>query len=256
VPVRGRVMDSNGAGVGRAALTLIGGDGRQLALSTSDAGGAYEIYAPPVDGTYTLIVSAESHSPAASAVTVRHPGHGMGILMDVLLAGNGSLAGTVTAAGDGSAVPGAVLTLIDARGIVADTRQSSADGSYAFSTLSDGVYTLAVSTGGHRSAARTVVVSDGEAAREDIELAPLARLTGVVITEADAGPVPGAHVTLLDATGDVVAVADTDEAGQYAFDGLLAGAYTAVASGSVPAVGTLRITGPGDTVRYDLKVKR
>ena len=256
VPVRGRVMDSDGAEVGRAALTLIGGDGRQLALSTSDADGAYEIYAPPVDGTYTLIVSAESHPPAASAVTVRHPGYGTGILMDVLLAGNGSLAGTVTAAGDGSAVPGAVLTLIDARGIVADARLSSADGSYAFGTLSDGVYTLAVSAGRHRSEARTVVVSGGEAAREDIELAPLARLTGVVITEADAGPVPGTRVTLLDTTGDVVAVADTDEAGRYAFDGLLAGDYTAVASGSVPAVGTLRITGPEDTVRYDLKVKQ
>lgn len=78
----------------------------------------------------------------------------------------------------------------------------------------------------------------------------------MVITEADAGPVPGTHVTLLDATGDVVAVADTDEAGQYAFDGLIAGDYTAVTSGSVPAVGALRITGPEDTVRYDLKVKQ
>ena len=41
-----------------------------------------------------------------------------------------------------------------------------------------------------------------------------------------------------------------------AFDDLLAGDYTVVASGSVPAVGTLRITGPEDTVRYDLKVKQ
>ncbi|HEX6454029.1 MAG TPA: FUSC family protein [Trebonia sp.] len=93
VPVCGHVMDSSGVAVGRAALTLIDGDGRQLALSTSDAYGAYEIYAPLVDGTYTLIVSAESHPPAASTVTVRHPGYGTGILIDVLLAGNGSLAG-------------------------------------------------------------------------------------------------------------------------------------------------------------------
>jgi uncharacterized surface anchored protein len=67
--------------------------------------------------------------------------------------------------------------------------------------------------------------------------------------------VPGARITLLDATGAVVAAAGTDEAGRYAIEGLAGGEYTAVASGYPPAASTLHITGGEGTVRHDVELK-
>jgi hypothetical protein len=85
-------------------------------------------------------------------------------------------------------------------------------------------------------------------------LTGLARLSGVVITDGGAVPPPGIRVALLDAVGDVVAVASMDSDGRYVLDGLPEGDYTAVADGFPPAVGTLRITAAEDTIRHDLGV--
>jgi hypothetical protein len=178
VPVHGRIIGPEGDGVARAALTLIDGKGRQVARGTADGHGAYRIYTPSA-GSYTLIVSAESHTPAASAVTVRQPGTsvGAGILLDVLLVQNGSLTGAVTSAensgSDGVPVVGALLTLLDARGVVAGIRQSGADGGYAFSGIRSGEYTLTVTADEYQPSARTVTVPDGAAARAEIELTRL-----------------------------------------------------------------------------------
>lgn len=84
VPVRGRVTDSAGATVGRAALTLIDGTGRQAAVGLSDYDGDYQLYAPPGDARYSLIVSAESRVPSVTTVVVRHAA-GTGVHRDVRL---------------------------------------------------------------------------------------------------------------------------------------------------------------------------
>lgn len=72
VPVRGRILGPAGAGVGRAALTLIDGQGRQVAVGVSDYDGDYQLYAPPGDATYSLIVSGQAHLPSATTVVIRH----------------------------------------------------------------------------------------------------------------------------------------------------------------------------------------
>lgn len=86
VPVHGRVTGPAGAGVGRAALTLIDGAGRQAAVGVSDYDGDYQLYAPPGDATYSLIVSAQGHVPSASTVVVRHAA-GTSLHLDVELTG-------------------------------------------------------------------------------------------------------------------------------------------------------------------------
>jgi uncharacterized membrane protein YgaE (UPF0421/DUF939 family) len=85
VPLHGRVAGPDGAGVASAALTLIDSQGRQAAVGASDDDGDYRLYAPPGDGTYSLIVAAPDHVPSASTVTVRHSGTS-GIALDVELA--------------------------------------------------------------------------------------------------------------------------------------------------------------------------
>ena len=168
VPVRGRVVNSAGARVARAALTLIDSGGRQAAVGVSDYDGDYQLYAPAGDATYSLIVAAESHVPSATTIVVRHAA-GTGVHADVRLAENGSLAGQVRSAAGGP-VRGATITLVDDRGVVAGARNAGPDGSYAFGGLNDGAYTLAVSADGYRSEARPLVISGKEPSREDIQL--------------------------------------------------------------------------------------
>jgi hypothetical protein len=52
---------------------------------------------------------------------------------------------------------------------------------------------------------------------------PDARLSGVVVAEGGPLPVPGARVILLESEGEVVAMADADEAGRYEIEGLADG---------------------------------
>jgi hypothetical protein len=176
----------------------------------------------------------------------------------------------------GGGVGFAALTLIDPRGRQVTRAVADADGGYQFDAPAPGAYVLLTSAGSHRPAASTVIVRErpggsgtvvnvlladtgvrgDEEARADAELAGYARLSGRILTKADAQPVPGARVTLLDTTGAAVAVAEADESGQYAFDGLADGEYTALASSFPPAASSLRITASETTIRHDIELKQ
>ncbi|MFI1048019.1 MFS transporter [Streptomyces griseoruber] len=129
---------------------------------------------------------------------------------------------------DGSAVPHAALTLIDATGAQVGRGASGEDGRYALSTPGTGAYVLIAAAGGHRPRAVTVTVAE-RPVELDLVLGGAGRLTGTVVT-ADGTPVPDAVVTLANAHGEVVASTRSDGAGDYAVTGLIAGAYTLAAS--------------------------
>ncbi|HEX6521414.1 MAG TPA: carboxypeptidase regulatory-like domain-containing protein [Streptosporangiaceae bacterium] len=252
VRIRGHVRSPGGAGI-QATLTLIDLRGRQAARTVAGADGEYWLDASAV-GAYTLLASAASHQPAASRVIVRHPGNGSETVADVLLAGTGALAGTITAAGSGHPVASARVTLTDARGMVAGTRRTGPDGGYTFTGLEDGDYTLTASAGLYRPAAQAVIISGVEDIRADIELTGNARLSGAVVTKDGNRPVADARITLLDTVGTVVAAAGTDEAGRYVIEGIADGEYTAITSGYPPASSILHITGREGTVRHDIEL--
>ena len=246
--IRGRVRGPDGAGV-QAALTLITQQGQQVAQAAADTEGGYWLDAP-APGEYVLLTSAGSHLPAASGVTVREPGHGGETVVNVLLAKtSGLVAGTVSAAGSGSPVAGAGVTLTDAQGMVMGAQRTGLDGGYAFSGLKDGGYTLAVSAGHYRPEAWTVIISDSADTHTDIGLA---RDTRLVVTVNGTGPVPGARITLLDETGAVAAAADTDRADRYVIESLAGGEYAAIISGYPPTASALHITRRAGTVRHDI----
>ncbi|WP_460070901.1 MFS transporter [Streptomyces sp. YKOK-I1] len=129
---------------------------------------------------------------------------------------------------DGTAVPHAALTLIDATGAQVGRGAGGEDGRYALSTPGPGAYVLIAAAGGHRPQAVTVTVAERPVAL-DLVLGGAGRLTGTVVT-ADGSPVPDAVVTLANAHGEVVASTRSDRAGDYAVTGLIAGAYTLAAS--------------------------
>jgi EmrB/QacA subfamily drug resistance transporter len=129
---------------------------------------------------------------------------------------------------DGTAVPRAALTLIDATGQQIGRGASGGDGRYALSTPGSGAYVLIAAAGGHQPQAVSVTV--GERPVElDVVLGGAGRLAGSVVT-ADGSPVRDAIVTLTNVHGEVVATTRSGREGGYVITELVAGEYTLAAS--------------------------
>jgi uncharacterized protein YfaS (alpha-2-macroglobulin family) len=197
---------------------------------------------------YTLIAMAPSHRPQADTV---HAGGGP-VEHDVLLAGAARLTGTVRAAGTGTPISGATVTLADARGEVMAARTTDDAGQYLFEALAAGPYTVAVSAPSYQPSALPVSIADGLQTTADAELSGRARVEGTA-RNTRGTVVPDARVVLLDSGGIVAAATTTGPDGRYAFENLPESEYTVVASGYPPTASTLRIT-PGQPHFHDVNL--
>ncbi|MCO5968558.1 MFS transporter [Actinoallomurus soli] len=237
--IRGYIRGSDGSPVPHAAITLIDIRGRQIGRATARTDGRYEV-GTPGSGTYVLIAAAGDHDPqAATLVTGDQP-----LDYDLVLSGNGGLTGTVRDT-NGSAIAGAMVVVTDIRGEVVANGLTGADGGYSFNQVVAGTYTVAVSAEGHRPAALLAEVGgDGvsKVTRQDVELQPGVRIAGTVQARGR-GPVEDAHVTLLDAAGNVVAVTTTGPDGRYSFADLTGGQYTVTATGYAPVASSVSLNG-------------
>ncbi|RJQ84391.1 MFS transporter [Amycolatopsis panacis] len=229
VPITGHVRRQDGSHVSGAALTLIDQQGRQVARAVGNGDGSYSI---PTQGpgTYVLIVAAHGHQPQASSVVVG----GGPAKLDVTLTGSGELTGVVRSVGSAAPLANATVTLTDSRGEVNGAFITADDGIYTFTGVGAGQYTLVASGPQFRPVAVTLTVPDSGVLRHDVELAGAVLLQGVARTEGDR-VVPDARITVLDANGNVSAVARTDSEGRYVVSDLPIGSYTVVASGYPPA---------------------
>jgi EmrB/QacA subfamily drug resistance transporter len=236
-PISGHIRRQDGSSVLGAALTLIDQRGRQVARAGAGGDGGYTINAPGA-GTYVLIVSAGGHQPQASSVVV---GQGPARL-DLTLVGSGELSGIVRVAGRGTPFPGATVTLTDSRGEVTGASITTAEGAYTFHGVGAGTYTLVASAERMRPVATMLTVPDSGVLRQDLELSSAVVLAGTARTDGDR-IVPDARITVLDAEGNVAAVARTDGEGQYVVSDLPEGDYTVVASGYPPATSQVNLLG-------------
>jgi len=246
-PVRGYVRRADGTAVRGATVTLIDRSGHQAGRGRSEPDGSYLVRTPGI-GSYTLVATAVSHQPHASTVMVG----GQPADLDMVLTGASSLTGKVRAGGTGAAVPGATASLADARGEIVAVGNTDEAGRYLLVDLAAGRYTLAVSAPSCQPAALPVIIAEGGQATQDAELTFGGRLEGAARTPTDA-PVPDARVTVLDAAGNVTAVATTGVDGTYCFDNLAAGEYTVIASGYPPVASTLRLS-PGQSHAHDVRL--
>ncbi|MDQ0597826.1 EmrB/QacA subfamily drug resistance transporter [Streptomyces canus] len=141
---------------------------------------------------------------------------------------------------DGTVVPRAALTLIDAVGQQTGRGASGEDGRYALSTPGSGAYVLIAAAGGHQPQAVSVTV--GERPVElDVVLGGAGRLAGSVLT-ADGTPVRDATVTLTDVHGQVVATTRSGREGGYVITELVAGEYTLAAGAPAHRPAALPVT--------------
>ncbi|WP_046732658.1 MFS transporter [Streptomyces humi] len=246
VAVRGRVRGADGAGVGRAAVTLVSLGGRQLGRAVADAEGGYLLPAPGA-GTYVLIASADGCRPRATTLVVSAEP----VAYDVLLTGTGQLAGLVRAADSGAPVAGAVVVVTDVRGDVLATVRTDGLGEFTAGELAPGTVTLAVSSPKHRPLALPVELSGTGLTRVEAELRPGAQVRGTV--RAAAGPLGDARVTLVDAVGNVVATTTTGDDGAYVFPDLDTGQYTVIATGYPPQATAVDVGGT-DVHDHDIEL--
>jgi uncharacterized protein YfaS (alpha-2-macroglobulin family) len=174
------------------------------------------------------------------------------VTVDVVLTGTSSLSGSVSIAGRGTPVAGAAATLADGHGEVVNSTLTDALGKYLFAELVGGSYTLVISAEGFQPIAQSVTVESTGVTTQDVQLAGGSHLRGVARV-ADGRAVPDARVTLLDAAGNVVGMATTNDDGEYSFDDLPEGDYTVIASGYPPVASTLRVVG-GEFGQHDVRL--
>ncbi|NKY87779.1 MFS transporter [Nocardia veterana] len=233
--ISGHVQRADGRPVAGVALTLIDQRGHQVSRATGDGDGRYLID-PPSPGSYVLIVSAGGHQPAAVNVGV----DGRPQRLDVTLHGSGELSGTVRAAGPGRPVAGATVTVTDVRGEVVAAAVSGEDGGYHCQGVVSGTYTLVTVAPHMRPQAIALTVPDSGVLHHDVELNPLAVLSGSVT--ADGRAVADAEVTVRDDSGTVLGSARTDRFGRYTVTDLTEGEHTVVVRGYPPRTSRVSVT--------------
>jgi EmrB/QacA subfamily drug resistance transporter len=240
--VSGHVRRSDGGPAAGTVLTLINHGGQQVTRGVSDSDGDYQLVAP-LDGVYVLIASSAGHQPQAT--TLRAAGEA--VTLDVVLTGTARALGVVRAS-DRLPVAGATVTLTDPRGEVVGSVSTTTDGEYRFPDLLGGSYTLVASATGYRPYAAALAVPDSGDAVTDVELSGAARLSGTATGGRDQRPVHDARVTLVDSTGNVVAMTTTDESGGYSFGDLPEGDYTVITSGYPPVSDRFQVDAAQDGV--------
>ncbi|MFD7130739.1 MFS transporter [Streptomyces sp. NPDC059894] len=137
--------------------------GDVLATVRGDGVGAFSV-ADLVPGPVTLAVSSPGHRPSAMSVEVAAAGT---TRVDVELRPGAQVRGTVR--GAGAPLGDARVTLVDAAGNVVATTTTGRDGTYAFSDLDSGQYTVTAT--GYPPRAQGVRLCGGDADGHDIELA-------------------------------------------------------------------------------------
>jgi hypothetical protein len=244
-PVHGLIQDGDGTAVRGAILTLIDHNGQQVARSDADAFGRYQLQAPG-QGAYVLIASAPGHQPHASPLKL----DSQPVVVDLTLIGAGEIAGVIRAARAGSPVQGATVTLTDRAGHVIGAHPSASDGTYRFTSVGAGAYTLVVNAEGYRPAAVPLAVPEVGEVRQDVQLNSGAEVCGIARNHRGT-PVSEARITVIDQDGSVVSVTTTDDNGRYRVTDLGPGEYTVIASGYSPTVDHLRL-GDGEHMNHDV----
>jgi hypothetical protein len=242
--VTGRVDGPGGGPVSGATVTVTDFGGAQLARAVTGLDGTYRLVVP-TGGTFLFICAAEHHQPAASLITIT----GGELHRDVSLSGAGQLEGAV-ADQNGRPIPGAVLTLIDARGEVVASAAAGPDGGYLLTGLYPSEYTLTATAEGTRPAARSVVLEGTGSGRVDLVLMTNGTLAGLIRAATSGQPVADASVMAIDQFGAVVGATVTGTDGRYEFGDLAPSVYTVTASGYAPVASRVELT--GDRIDHDI----
>jgi EmrB/QacA subfamily drug resistance transporter len=166
----------------------------------------------------------------------------------------GPVPGTITGrlrTPEGGSVTGVItVTGLDGRQ-VARAKSDAASG-YRVAQLAPGTYTLIVTAPGFKPEAASVTVNGFGTVHDFVVIGevPASTMFGTV-SGPDGQPLPGATVTVSDATGQPAGEATSDVDGRYEVAGLAPGEYTVVTSLYEPVVRQVEL-GSGESATVDL----
>jgi hypothetical protein len=244
--------DSGEAALNNVAISLKDSTGAIVATTVTAAGGAYS-FANLAAGTYTVLGAATASGQSletAETLTVN-------LAAGATSANNnfGYVTGTISgyAYSDANAnkskdsgetaLNSVAISLKDSTGGIVATTTTAADGSYSFTGLAAGTYSVLAATSASGQALETagalsVALAAGATAANNNFGYVAGTISGYAYTDAnankafDAGetPLAGVTVTLKNSTGAVAATATTAADGSYSFTGLAAGTFTVLSA--------------------------
>ena len=216
--INGVVNDPNASPATGVTVTATGPDS---ATTTTDGSGAYSLVGLS-PGDYSLTFHLDGYlDPAPVPVTVVDYGTTVAA-PDVALIAPSTVSGTVT---DAASTPVAGATVsIDGPSFSQTT--TAGDGTYSFTGLAVGDYTLTVSASGFVDATAAVsVTAAGSTVTQDVTLATASKVD-VFVADTHAVPVAGATVTVTSVADGTTLTGLTDGTGHAIVDGLVPGDYT------------------------------
>ncbi|MBI4915136.1 MAG: PPC domain-containing protein, partial [Acidobacteria bacterium] len=207
----------SGTVVSGVTMTL---SGAGTGTTTTAANGTYT-FSGRANGSYTVTPSLAGYtfSPANSAVTVSGA-NVTGVNFTSSAAPTYSISGTVS----GAIAAGVTINLT---GAATASTTTAADGTYSFSSLANGSYTVTPSRSGYTFSPTSTAVTISGANQTGKNFVATA-----VATYSISGTVSGAIATgvTVNLTGAGTGSTTTDGSGNYAFSGLANGSYTVTPS--------------------------
>src|SRR6266545_1012626 len=239
------LQDGSESGLGGVTIQLLNSAGTVVATTTT-TNGAYQFMNVPV-GNYTVRETDPSGYTSTTANSVP---------VNVTLGGaananfgdqqQGTVSGTVFSDLNGNGTPdvgegglgGVTIQLLDSNGTVIATATTAGNGSYVFSGVTPGSYTVREidPTGYISTSANNVPVSiaTGGTANANFGDQQQGTISGTVFSDlngdraqnAGEGGLGGVTIELVNSSGTVVATTTTAGNGSYLFSGVTAGNYT------------------------------
>lgn len=218
--VAGTILDSsNGQPVAAATVRLLSG-ATPVAVTATDTFGKF-ILTNITGGTYTIEFSKMNYTTFTQGVVIQPDT--ITIVNPILTAIPGTLQGTVTSS-EGSAVSGAQVLLSDSLGTVLSQTTTSPTGTYSFTSIIPGHYTLTVSADGFQSVTIGEDIPSNQTTTENFILqSNPGTVTGTIL--GSGALLAGALVEVLSGTGIAIASDTTDGAGEYSMNRLASGSY-------------------------------
>jgi hypothetical protein len=217
--VRGFVKTQSGGPISGATVSASTGG-----TATSASDGSYTLSSVAA-GSVTLTASATGFASALQAVQVTSGA--TTTAPDFLLAastgGTGSISGKVTNASNGAALSGATVS-----GSLG-TQTTGTSGTYSFTNVAPGTYTLTASMSGYLTRSFTTTVTSGQAVTLNMPIATAGKIAGHITNTAGTA-LSGVSVKIV---GGVVATnitKTTDSSGNFNSSWIPVGSYTVTLS--------------------------